>query len=493
MDEIKALVAAKAKTINVAVIVPSKKRAEFWSDIANQTLTAENIEEGTDKLRKGHVGLTVFVGKYDGVDLPAKACELLVIDGLPELYGLLERIEQEALDGTRRQLVRQVQRIEQGMGRGVRSSQDHCVVLLVGAKLTQRLHRPDARALFSSATRAQLDLGREVTAQLKGKPLSEIETVMDLCLTGDDEWLDASRSAVVNADAGDASHVDETVVALRKAFDFARSKRFDLAEQTVQEAVRKVTEKKALGYLKQQLAEYVHHTDQTKAQEIQLAAVQANPALVRPISGIVYSKLSVPKDSQAAMAVTFMKRFLEANDLIMWVNALIETLAWGEENSKKFESTMFDLGLFLGFGSQRPEQDTGRGPDNLWALGSLQYLVIECKSGAVKATAINKHDCNQLTGSMTWFADKYDKSCSATPVMVHPKITPEHAATLHADARIITVECLARLVEAVRKYAVAISQKNGYADVKVVAAQLNHFGLTPNDLVTKFTVRFKKS
>ncbi|MGY8683906.1 hypothetical protein Q2941_39980 [Bradyrhizobium sp. UFLA05-153] len=125
----------------------------------------------------------------------------------------------------------------------------------------------------------------------------------------------------------------------------------------------------ALGYLKQQLAEYVHHTDETKAQELQLAAVQSNPALVRPISGIVYSKLNVPKDSQAAMAVEFMKRFLEANDLIMWVNALIESLAWGEENSKKFESAMFDLGLFLGFGSQRPEQDTGRGPDNLWAFG----------------------------------------------------------------------------------------------------------------------------
>jgi hypothetical protein len=72
----------------------------------------------------------------------------------------------------------------------------------MGAKLTQRLHRPDARTLFSSATRAQLDLGREVTAQLKGKPLSEIASVMDLCLTGDDEWLDASRSAVVKPYTG---------------------------------------------------------------------------------------------------------------------------------------------------------------------------------------------------------------------------------------------------------------------------------------------------
>jgi hypothetical protein len=33
-----------------------------------------------------------------------------------------------------------------------------------------------------------------------------------------------------------------------------------------------------------------------------------------------------------------MERFLEKNDLIMWANALLESLAWGEENSKKFES-----------------------------------------------------------------------------------------------------------------------------------------------------------
>src|SRR5882724_12314333 len=43
---------------------------------------------------------------------------------------------------------------------------------------------------------------------------------------------------------------------------------------------------------------------------------------------------------------------------------------------------------------------------------------------------------------------------------------------------IITEECLSRLVEAVRNYSVAISQKNGYTDPKVVAGQLNHFGLT---------------
>ncbi|WP_247820567.1 hypothetical protein [Bradyrhizobium sp. 187] len=81
-DEIKALMAYAARTLNLAVIVPSKNRAGFWSDVANQTLTAENMEAGADLLRAGHVGLTVFVAKYDRVDLPGKACEILVIDQL---------------------------------------------------------------------------------------------------------------------------------------------------------------------------------------------------------------------------------------------------------------------------------------------------------------------------------------------------------------------------------------------------------------------------
>lgn len=135
VDEIKSLAARKSEKINVSVIVPSRERAKYWSDVSDQTLTAENIEDGTAKLRRGHVGLTVFVNKYDGVDLPGEACELLIIDGLPEVEGLLARAEHVALNETRRLLTRQIQRIEQGMGRGVRSSEDHCVVLLVGSRL----------------------------------------------------------------------------------------------------------------------------------------------------------------------------------------------------------------------------------------------------------------------------------------------------------------------------------------------------------------------
>ncbi|HEJ4097629.1 TPA: hypothetical protein SMN04_004094, partial [Pseudomonas aeruginosa] len=267
VEQIKELVSEIAEDLNVVVIVPSKPRAEFWGDVAAQTLDKDSIQNGVEKLKDGHVGLTVLINKYDGIDLPGKACELLVIDGLPEVYGLGERLEMLLLDGTKRQLVRQVQRIEQGMGRGVRSSDDHCVVLLLGGRLTQRLHEPDAEEMFSSATRAQIALGKEVAAQIRGKSIDELKPILDLCLKQDDEWVRAGRNAVVNAAPAMGGHLDDNQVMLRAAFDAVRIDRYDVAAAKAQKAVNGTAEPKFKGYLMQQLAEYTNLTDPAGAQE----------------------------------------------------------------------------------------------------------------------------------------------------------------------------------------------------------------------------------
>ncbi|WP_193172110.1 helicase C-terminal domain-containing protein [Nisaea nitritireducens] len=483
VEEIKALVSSIADDVNVVVIVPSKQRVDFWKGVAAQILDRDTIHAGVERLRAGHVGLTVLINKYDGIDLPGEACELLVIDGLPEVYALGERLEMQLLDGTNRQLVRQIQRIEQGMGRGVRSSDDHCVVLLLGGKLTQRLHQPDAEEMFSSATRAQITLGKEVATQVRGQPLEELEPILDLCLEQDDKWVQAGRNAVVNAPTISGGHLDENQVKFREAFDAARIARYDIAIAKAQEAVNGTTEAQVKGYLKQQLAEYTNFTNPSQAQELQLAALGHNSRLLKPIAGATYNKLSAPPIGQAAAAIAFMERFLEGNDLVIWVNGLLDDLDWGEEGTKRFEAAMLDLGKFLGFGSQRPEEEVGRGPDNLWALGGLNYLVIECKSGAVLADRISKGDTNQLNGSIIWFGEKYDKTSSATPIMVHLKTVFEHAAAPHPDIRIVNDLGLKNLRGAVRAYSVSLASSGGYRDAKEVAKQLQHYRLSAADIV----------
>jgi hypothetical protein len=392
------------------------------------------------------------------------------------------------LDGTKRQLVRQVQRIEQGMGRGVRSSDDHCVVLLLGGKLTQRLHQPEAEEMFSSATRAQMALGKEVAAQVRGKSLKELEPILDLCLEQDDEWVQAGRNAVLNAPPISGAHLDENQVKLREAFDAARISRHDIAINKAQEAANGAIEAQVKGYLKQQLAEYTNLTNPAKAQELQLAALSLNSRLLKPIAGATYNKISAPTTGQAAAAIAFMQRFLEGNDLVIWVNGLLDDLDWGEEGTKRFEAAMLDLGKFLRFGSQRPGEEVGRGPDNLWALGGLKYLVIECKSGAVLADRISKSDTNQLNGSMIWFSEKYDGTCSATPIMVHPTTVFEHAASPHAGIRIVNGSGLKKLRNAVRAYSVSLATSAGFKDAKEVERQLSSTKLSAAAILGLCTV-----
>lgn len=487
-EEIRELVAEISQELNVVVIVPSMQRASFWTGVATQVLDKDTIRSGVELLKAGHVGLTVLVNKYDGIDLPGTACELLVIDGLPEVYGLGERLEMLLLDGTNRQLVRQVQRIEQGMGRGVRSSDDHCVVLLLGGRLTQRLHQPDAEKMFSSATRAQIALGKEVAAQIRGKPIEELKPILNLCLKQDDQWVQAGRNAVVSAPPADGGHLEQNQVLLREGFDAVRVGRYDIATAKAQRAVNDTTELRFKGYLKQQLAEYTNFTDPAGAQDIQLAALSLNPRLLKPIAGATYTKLSAPVAGQAVAAMHFMERFLEGNDLVIWVNGLLDDLNWGEEGSKRFEAAMAALGSFLGFGSQRPEDQTGRGPDNLWALGGLKYLVIECKSGAVSAPKISKTDTNQLNGSIIWFSKKYDQTCSMTPISVHPKTIFENAASPHADIRIMNRAGLERLRDAVRAYSISLASNGGLTEAKFVAKQLLHHKLTAETIVKLCTV-----
>ena len=81
--ELKEFCANISKSRNVVTIVPSKPQADQWRDVARLVLDKDNINEGVGRLKSGYVRLVVLLNKYDGIDLPGKACELLVLDGLP--------------------------------------------------------------------------------------------------------------------------------------------------------------------------------------------------------------------------------------------------------------------------------------------------------------------------------------------------------------------------------------------------------------------------
>lgn len=134
---------AESTKANVVVLVPSDKAATAWHGYADEVLHVGNMKPVIDRMVDGeHVGLVVLVNKYDGVDLPGDACRLLVIDGIPTPLDLNQQREAGALAGSESMRVRKVQRLEQGMGRGIRDAEDYCAVLLLGSPAALALADP---------------------------------------------------------------------------------------------------------------------------------------------------------------------------------------------------------------------------------------------------------------------------------------------------------------------------------------------------------------
>ena len=487
-DAIHDLVREIASEVNVVVLVPSGRRAQAWADIADETLYVGGLDAGVRRLQAGHVGLVVMVNKYDGVDLPGDACRLLVLDGLPQALSGTERREASALAGSKTMVSRQLQRIEQGMGRGVRDTQDHCVVLLLDNKLTHLLHDPQAEAVLSAATRAQLTLSRKVAAQLKGRDLKALRGVLDYCLKQDERWVAASRGALAELRYPSTGHVAQIANAQRQAFDLAAVGQYSQAARTLSDGLNTLDDLGEVAWLKEQLAAYTHFTDAAKAQQILAGAVTQNPAVLRPLEGVSYQRVG-PTDDQATAAARLLGgTYADGVQLVLGIQALLDDLAWDEDATDSFEEALKRLGEHLGFAAQRPDHETGTGPDVLWALDAYTFLVIEAKSGAA-TDIIFKRDADQLAGSMNWFRETYGATCSATPVMVHPAYHLHKQASAPEGMRVLTPERLAALTQAVRSLAVALAAGVGqWSDPAAVGIQLRQHNLTGTAFATTYTV-----
>lgn len=468
--ELKNMIEDISRNYNVIVIVPSKYRARYWEDIAIQVLDTNNISEGVAKLKSGVIsnGITVLINRYDGIDLPGDACRLLVIDGLPDVYNLHEREEITLLDGTYPQLAKQIQRIEQGMGRGIRSSDDSCAVILLGAQLIHKIHLPQARKIFSPATLAQLQLGQEISEQIGNASVKDIRDTLDYSLTQNSQWIQTCKDRTLNGISIKEPYLDNFRLSLKVAHDYININQIDLAISELQKIVNSDSEDNLKGFIKQKLAEIVNLKDSAQAQELQLSALKLNMNLLKPINGITYSKLSNHSSSMQAQQVKdylSKRKFNTNNDFLIEANKVLSDLVFDNNGTKSFEKAIDDLGKILGFFSQRPENDFGHGPDNLWSLGNSIYWIIECKSGATKTTNISKHDINQLSGSAHWFQEKY-KHCTGIPVMIHPLDYYTKESSPHPEMHVINSTGLDNLRKNVRKYVENLKINMSVDDIK---------------------------
>ncbi|HBY4510186.1 TPA: DEAD/DEAH box helicase [Klebsiella pneumoniae] len=480
-----------SKKHNVVIISPSEYKARKWNPIANQILKSENITDGVNQLKNSHVGITILINRYDGIDLPKDACRLLVIDGLPDDSSNIEKIKNGILLGSKEGAIRTIQKIEQGMGRGVRSNDDYCVVMLLGQQLSSLLYVNEASSYFSPATKAQLELSNQIAEQLNSPSNEEILDVMDYCLKRNDQWIAASRGGLSALKYEEASNSMNLNSALFNAFNEANLGDYRKSYKILYDYVNQCDDNKTKGYAKQFLAEYTNFYDESEAQKILKSAKALNQRVLRSLDGITYDRINQDEHKQALKVSEYLcSKFKEPNKLIIFLNSILDDLSFKADSHKRFESAIDELAKILGFTSERPEEKYDEGPDNLWAIKANEYLVIECKNEAVNDRIIKSY-CNQLNGSVTWFNNNYDHFCNATPILIHPSTITEKAASLNANTRIIDSECLEKIKNSLHSFITAIAYNNEMANVDKVRERLSGFKLKAEDIINNYTKEFR--
>jgi hypothetical protein len=488
-DGVRALAKSIAAQHNVVVLAPSKRQAALWKDEANVTVSKPDaIDAAVARLTDGHVGLVVIINRYDGIDLPDDACRLLIIDSLPLAYSGIERREAVALRDSEAMVTRQLQRLEQGMGRGVRSRDDRCVVLLLGPQLIHLLAHPDYADRLSAATRAQIEVSRTVARKLEGCTAAELRPVIAQVIGNDPGFRKLSRSKLIGVTYGPAS-VSPYATHLRAAYNNAVAGRpreaADQAKAAV-DAARADGDARLAGWLGETYAAYLHAVDPVRAQQALTNAGRDNTAVLKPRAGVEYHQIETPS-TQAQQASTFLAgRYASAHEMSLGLAAVLADIDWDPGRTPEAEAALADLGRHLGFTAQMPERDFTIGSDVLWAIGDHTYWVIEAKTGAT-SPKIWKHDINQLGGSTNWCQNTYGNDAAVVPVLVHPSHVIERSGTPPHGTRVITTQKLKGLKAAVYQFMRAIADGDNYRNPAEIERQLVALKLDANSFIEAFT------
>jgi len=490
-DELKVKFKELSATYNTVVIVPSKHRAQYWEDVADKIFDSETIAEGVHALKAKHVGLVVFVNRYDGIDLPEEACRILVIDGFPDVRRSYDKLEHSILHGSRRLLNQCIQKIEQGMGRGVRSNTDYCVIFMMGRTLTNIIYADKALEKFSIATRKQIELSEEIAKQVRNRSIDDIISVANYCLTRNPDWVNASKSALYNIKYEKRGTIDPIILGIRDSFNLCQIGNYKEAANILNNLAHQQSDDYVKGWLLQQTAEYYHFIDKVESQNILKSALKYNVQIIKPIEGIQYDKKLKRYKAQGEQFIINMdERKLDENKFILKIKDLLDKLIFKPDTANIFEEALKEIGFYIGFTGRRPENEVGKGPDVLWRVGELEFLVIECKNG-VTTDVISKHDCNQMNGSINWFKSLYDEvSCQQTPIIVHKGNVFEYSCSPDDRIRIMNECLLSKLKQNIEIFAKNVVQNGNYRNPANINKLLEACSLQRQEFVKNYTTKF---
>lgn len=445
----------------MVALVPSTKRADHYKSLGAIITDRTNIFSEIERLKKGDFSRVVVINnRYDGIDLPDESCRILIIDSMPFFDNLSDRYEEKCRPNSEFINKRIAQKIEQGIGRGVRGEKDFCAILIVGADIVKFMRSMTTNKYFSAQTRKQIDIGLEIAkmAQEEQNPednsIKPIISLIKQMIDRDEGWKEYYISEMNTIeDTPDKSSMHEQLLEELRIEKLFCDEEYEKACASMQKLIDSLPcDKLEHGWYLQLLARYTYPISKENSILLQKSAFKSNPQLLKPKTGIEYTKVSYIHENRLSRIRAFLNSHASYGELSLSVDAILDNLSFGME-AEKFESALKSIGDLLGFVSQRPDEEIRKGPDNLWCGINNQYLFFECKSEVEETRGeINKHEAGQMNNHCAWFEEQYGDETKVGRFMIIPTKDLSYYGDFTHDVRIIRRGKLKKLKDNIKKF-----------------------------------------
>jgi replicative superfamily II helicase len=478
-----------------AILAPSGPVAKTWSDVAIYPETTRAVSVRVAAMQNGSFhGPLVLANRYDGIDLAGGACRLLVLDGLPQGASDYDMYRVNVIaDSAVNSLL--AQRIEQGIGRGTRGAGDYWVVVLIGSRLVGWIGRKNNLTHLTASTRVQLKMGQEVSEAVTTR--NEVGQTMLKCLNRDPDWVAYHASEL--ADAAHSAPVDLLALRIagveRYAFQLQRLGQFEPAIQALEkliddeELARDAQRRAWISALAARIAYQMGN--ERRAQQLQSSAFSVNNNLSPPKVRPAYFARPAPGKQSTAIVARLLEYERRGALLAHFDEAIVELVP--EASPGRFEEALANLGAYIGFEAERPENAHRVGPDVLWRTDAAFDFVIEAKSKKDEENPLYKRDHAQLLEAEQWFKEAY-RGRQAIRVSALPEAVADAKATPVGTFALRLTE-ITKLVSALRALLSELVVSPGTPDILREQCEegLVKAGLKPDGIKASFLTAFGKA
>lgn len=396
------------------IISPSSKKAEEWKDDGYLFKRKDGHSKIQEFVNSENADMLVLCGRYDGIDLPGKACQILVLDRLPMGESLYDSFIDKSIQIDTIRSSQTATRLVQAIGRIFRSNTDHGVVMLRGGDIQRWLLSPKNSKFFPALLQKQIQLSKYLIDEVNENKVS-YEDLIGKIIDGDKEWDEFYKAYIEQFEIEETgvsnSQYLNLLIKEREAFQNLWDGQYGGAASDYLSLAKEAYEfDKRLGAWYYHWAAHMSQLSKNEKDSISYYILASNERVELGRPKVNENKVSFRSDIRPKFQAKKLADFYKSkrSKIPRMLDSIGSNLQYGKETNKT-EQAIEVLGKLLGLDSFRPDKTSHTGPDVLWIAEEINHLAsFELKTDKKQGGFYSKDNIKDCNDHHVWLEDNYE-------------------------------------------------------------------------------------